>query len=178
MSWTGLDDEFAKLEAECTDIIRGLTVRVFNSVLSRTPQFLGRMAASWEYSIGAPSFVDRSDLVFSKELMEKGYYKDSWKLKKGNPAAIYIANAANAGRDKAFKLGDIVYFANGVNHGEGPYAGAVEDGSVRLRSVNLPDAPASRALDWANDFYSDITPNKAETLKSLTIGVADASDDS
>lgn len=182
-AWVGLDAAFAELEAELTDVARGLTVRVFNGILSKTPQYLGRMAASWTYSVGSPQFVDRSALVDSEGGQgvhtHLGYYrKGVTPLQRGSPVAIGIAKLASAGRDKSFKLGDIVYLANGVNHGEGPYSQAVEDGNVTLRAENRPGAPAQRTVDWAGAYYQDITPNKARELKSLTIGKIDASSDS
>lgn len=182
-AWVGLDAAFAELEAELTDVARGLTVRVFNGFLSKTPQYLGRMTASWTYSIGAPEFVDRSSLIDTQggegAFTELGYYREGvTPLQRGHPVAIAIANAENAGRDLAFKLGDIVYLSNGVNHGEGPYSQGVEDGSVILRAENRPGAPAARTLDWASVYYQDISANKARTLKSLTIGKSNASADS
>lgn len=180
-AWVGLDQAFAELEAELTDVARGLTVRVFNGILSKTPQYLGRMAASWTYSIGAPEFVDRSTLVGNHiEKSPSGFidYGAFTGFARGNPIAIGIANTANVGRDKAFKLGDVVYLSNGVNHGEGPYSQDIESGNIILRAVNQPGAPVARTLDWAGVFYADISPNKARTLKSLSIGKADASSDS
>lgn len=182
-AWVDLDKAFAELEAECTDIVRGLTVRVFNGTLSKTPQYLGRMAASWTYSIGAPEFIDRSDLVDAVGgtgvHTELGYYrKGVVPLRRGDPVAIAVANAANAGRDQAFKLGDMVYLSNGVNHGEGAYSQDIEDGNIILRAENRPGAPVSRTLDWVGAYYQDISPVKARTLKSLTIGQGNGNDDS
>lgn len=183
-AWKGLDEAFAELEAELTDVARGLTVRIWSGILSKTPQYEGRMAASWSYSIGAPEYVDRSHLVspdpFGQgDFTHLGYYKDGVvPLYKGAPAAIAVSNSANAGRDKAFKLGDVVYISNGVNHGEGEYSQAIEDGNILLRAENLPGAPVSRTLDWASVYFNDVSPPKAASLKALTIGSSDASSNS
>lgn len=183
-AWKGLDAAFAELEAECTEVARGLTVRIWNGILSKTPQYEGRMAASWSYSIGAPEYVDRSALVSPDptgqgDFTHLGYYKHGVDpIYKGHPVAIGVANSTNQGKDKAFKLGDTIYIANGVDHGEGAYSGAVEDGNVILRAENLPGAPVSRTLDWASVYFNDISPQKAMSLKVLTIGSPDASSNS
>lgn len=172
--WTNLDAAFAELEAECTDIIRGLTVRVWNGILVKTPQYYGRMAASWTYCLNNEVFYDRSDEVDpqSNQLDANNFRSpfDFQPLRKGHPDAIAVANAANKGRDRAFRLGNTVYLTNGVDHGEGPYSQAVEDGEVVLRSVNLPGAPASRTLDWAGTYYKSVSRAKAQSLKTLSIG--------
>lgn len=180
-AWTGLDAAFAELEAECTDIVRGLTVKVYNGILSKTPQYLGRMAASWSYSLGAPQFVDRSHLVQPPAVkgpsgfIDYGEFKGLWR---GHPQAIAVAGAANAGKDSGFRLGMTVYISNGVNHGEGEYAGAAEDGDVILRAVNRPGAPVSRTLDDVGKTHQNISPIRARTLKALRIGQPDASSNS
>lgn len=180
-AWSGLDAAFAELEAECTDIIRGFTVRAFNSILSKTPQFQGRMAASWSYCLNHPHFDDRSAMVTLDRTAtgvhtELGYYQEGVQgLYRGHPVAIAIANAANAGRDKAFKLGDIVYLTNGVNHGEGSYSDSVESGEITLRAENQPGAPVSRTIDYMGVYYQAISPVKARSLKALQIGAPDAS---
>lgn len=180
--WTGLDVAFAELEAELTNVARGLMVRIWNGILSKTPQYLGRMAASWTFSVSEPQFVDRSALVdpapeqtSANGFIDYGQFGGLWR---GHPAAIAIANSASAGKDRAFKLGDTVFISNGVNHGEGAYSQDVEDGNVILRAQNRPGAPISRTLDWASVYYNDITPQKAASLKVLTIGSPDASSNS
>lgn len=173
-NWRGLDAAFAELEAELTNVARGLTVRTFNSILSRTPQYLGRMAASWTYSIGHPEYVNRSDRVDPEaEKLASHRYRDLGSFKglyRGHPLAIAVANVANAGRDSAFRLGDVVYISNGVNHGEGAYSQDIEDGNITLRAENRPGAPVSRTLDFIGTFYRDTSPIKARALKSLHIG--------
>lgn len=178
-AWVGLDAAFAELEAECTDIIRGVTVRVWNGVLSKTPQFDGRMAASWTYCVNSPQFYDRSSQVDPQgEKLPAHRYRDLGGFKglyPGQPLALAVANAASAGKDKAYRLGDTVYMTNGVNHGEGAYSQDIEDGNIRLRAENQPGAPARRTIDWANAYFADITPNKARSLKNLSIGQNDPS---
>ena len=176
--WRDLGKAFAELEAELGDVARGLTVQVFNGILSKTPQYLGRMAASWTYSIGVPEYVDRSDLVEPPAVkgpsgfIDYGEFSGLWR---GHPFAISIAGSANAGKDAAFRLGDKVYISNGVDHGEGPYSQAVEDGDVILRAVNRPGAPVSRTIDRIGVTSQNISPLRARTLKSLRIGQPDAS---
>lgn len=164
LRWVGksLDRAFEELEAECEDIIRGLTVKVWNSILVRTPQYLGRMAASWSYSLNAPQFYDRSQMVD---------HDKEFPVSRGHMEAIHIANDDNVGSDTPFKLGDTVWIANGVDHGEGYYSGDIELNVIKLRSVNLPGAPVSRTLDMiAAKYGEDISPREAGELKTLKIG--------
>lgn len=172
--WTNLDKAFAELEAELTQVARGLTVKVFNGVLLRTPQFHGRMVASWSYSIGSPNYVDRSSYVATEDVQgprADGRQDIGLSIKsRGHQAAISIANAENSYADANFKLGDKVYICNGVDHGEGPYSAAIEKGLIELRAANRPGAPVSRTLDIiANNYYS-ISAKKAQTLKEQRIG--------
>lgn len=178
-----LDAAFAELERECGAVVRGLTVSLWNSVLKKTPQFAGGMAASWSYSIGAPQFYDRSNMIDVDSLAAGQDKNGRWSvvnpLRQGHMDAINIANDDNVGSESPFKLGDTVYLANGVDHGEGPYSFDVESGVVRLRSVNLPGAPLARSLDLITNRYGqDISPRVAERLKALRIGGSSASSDS
>lgn len=165
LQWENLDEAFADLEQECTEIVRGLTIQSWNFVLSETPQWFGRMAASWSYSLDFPVYADRSDQVPSDD-GEGG--EDI--LRKGHPAAISIANAASVLPMTSFALGDAVWFANGVDHGEGPYASIAEDG-YKLRPVNRPGQMVRRALDRVQArFGDDISPAQASILKSIKAG--------
>lgn len=175
--WEGLDEAFEALEAECEQIVRGLTVRIWNGILSKTPQYHGRMVASWSYSLNGPEYVDRSEQVefMGPRKIELGNFEPSSALYKGHHKAINVANLANTGREMRFKLGDTVYISNGVDHGEGPYSELVENGGVHLRAPNLPGAPVARTLDWVEaNFGVDIKPYRAEALKGLKIGSQDA----
>lgn len=158
---------FEKLEREAQNIIRGMSVEFWNSILARTPQFLGRMAASWSYSFDVPQFYDRSNQVDVSFVGDVGttQYK-----RRGDNQAIEIAEADNKGSDAGFKLGQTIWIANGVDHGEGEYSAAIELGQVQLRSVNLPGAPVSRSIDMMERRYgNDVTPAAAERLKKLRI---------
>ena len=46
-NWTGLDQAFAELEAEVTEVIRGITVEIFKHTLEMSPQYFGRYVSSW-----------------------------------------------------------------------------------------------------------------------------------
>lgn len=172
--WSGLDAAFAELEAECTEIVRGLTVKLWQGILQQTPQFAGRAVASWTYSLNTPQFVDRSDYIDVDLHVERGHYNLHGEfngLRKGNKAAISLANAENLYRDANFKLGDTVYISNGVNHGEGSYAADLENGSIILRAVNRPGAMVSRSLDSIGAMYTnDISRYQGQVLKSYRIG--------
>jgi len=174
VSWDNLDAAFDAFENECAEVVRGVTVQVWNGVLSKTPQFEGRMAASWSYSVGSPNYVDRSNMVdHDTSKLAAHRFSDLGSflgLYRGHPIAIGVANAANRGADRVFKLGDQVHIANGVDHGEGPYSDDVEAGRVALRPENRPGEPVRRTLDWIEARYADINQNQAMTLRSLTIG--------
>lgn len=161
--WTNLDQVFGELEAECEDIVRGLTVRVWNSVLSRTPQFYGRMVSSWNYTLDPSDAVDRSDQI--ETTLDDGNKFAEGLLHRGHPAAIAIANAANFGNDYSFKLGQTVWLTNGA-----PHAMKVESGELKLRAINQPGTPVTRTLDWVQSTWGKgITSQAAANLKTLTI---------
>lgn len=177
VDWIDLDGAFAALEDELTRVAQGLTVVAWDSLLDKTPQFYGRMVASWNYSIGQPDFTDRSHQAWAAHSAQtdRGPFAG---LAKGHPVAIAIANANNIGRDSRFNLGDTVYFSNGVNHGEGPYSQAVEDGDVNLRAVNRPGRPAARTFDWLSQNYADVSAGQAKTLATKKLGASIATPDS
>lgn len=183
VEWDGFEEAFAELEHEVTDIVRGMTVFTWNGILTKTPQFAGGMAASWSYSLNAPQFYDRSDEIDPETIGARELATGQWRsvnpVRRGHPAAIDIANRANAGADRAFKLGDTVWLANGVDHGQGPYAAKVESGEVKLRSVNQPGAPVKRTLHQIEArFGRDVNNTSAATLKALKLGGFHADSDS
>lgn len=167
MRWENLDAVFAELEREVTAVVRGITVEVWDGVLKKTPQFYGRLAASWDYTVGSPQFVDRSDEVKDAGLGEgprQAFYR-------GHPAAIAVANAANFGQERFFKLGDTVYISNGADHGEGAYAGWAEDAGSLLRLFNRPGKAVGRSIDAAAKKYAQgVSKKDAARLANLSIG--------
>lgn len=176
LEWENLDEAFAELERDLTAVARGITIEAWNLVLKQTPQFYGRAAASWTYSINEPVFMDRSRLV--EPSSNTGHYRtdpDEGDVftgrSKGDPEAIGIANLGSMGNETSFRLGDTIYFANGVDHGEGPYAADLESVSIFLRSVNQPGRMVSRAFDKVSIRYQNGTSNaQAAVLKQLKIG--------
>lgn len=174
--WDDLDGAFDALEAECTDIVRGITLVAWNRTLEQTPQFYGRLVASWTYSLDMPVFTDNSHLIDTEAVAQRyGHANDEGEpefdgLRKGHPDAIAIANSINARVPAQFRLGDTVWFANGADHDEGPYAGEKEAGE-RLRPANRPGHMAQRALDWVQARYGvDIIPARALVLKQTRMG--------
>lgn len=163
--WDNLDAAFAELEAECADTVRGMSVELFQTILNWSPQYFGRYVSSWTFRIGSPEF--RTDDTFNYVAEDQGFAPVR---RKGDSEAINVAKAYNIGRDKGFKLGNTIYISNGVDHGEGPYAAGIEDGSIRLRPVNLPGAPATRALDRVQAWYgNDVGAAHAAKLKAMSI---------
>jgi len=171
-SWDNLDEAFASLENECADIIRGLTVEVWEGVLNRTPQWYGRMVVSYTYSLNIPITVDRSYAIGPQETLH-GDEALAYVRSRGDQEAVDLANFFSLGKDKPYKLGDTVWITNGVDHGEGGYSQAIEDGLISLRSVNRPGAPAQRTLDSVAARYGkNISANRAAILKTTTISSA------
>lgn len=166
------EQAFAELEVQCENVVRGLTVMVWDSILAKSPQYHGRFVASWSYQLGSPSPLDRSSSVDteSNAIYHSSYYDDKFfGLSAGHGTAINVANAANIGMDKAFRLGQTVYLTNGVDHGEGPYSYDIEVGNVHLRAENLPGAPVSRTMDLVESSYAEITERRAASLTGLRI---------
>jgi hypothetical protein len=165
LNWDNLDQAFEALTVECEKVVRGITVEAWNAVLKQTPQFYGRAVASWTYTIGSPVFIDRSGEM--EDTAEFG----NMPMSKGNPTPIGVANSMNYGASDRFRLGDTVWFANGVDHGEGPYAGGLESGSIKLRAGNRPGQMVSRALDLMQSRYGqDVSVSAAHRLKGLRLG--------
>ena len=164
-SWEGLDEAFAELEAECANVIRGMTVEIFLHTLQYSPQYFGRYASSWTYKIGSPEFWTNPEFDYVAE--DQGYAPI---YRKGDYPALASAVKHNLGRDSGFRLGDTVYISNGVDHGEGSYAGLIEDGQIKLRAVNQPGRPLGRALDRAATWFAnDVNPKHAANLKAMRI---------
>ena len=172
VEWANLDVAFDALEAEVGRIAKGVTVSLWKDILKRTPQYTGEMAASWTYSIGTPVYVDRGDKVESVERVTRigadGEEFDgfsSYGLWRGHQKAIGVANKYSAGKEDAYKLGDVVYIANGAGH-----AGRIELDLVQLRGVNLPGRPAHYAISSiASRYSSGISRRAAAQLKRLRI---------
>jgi len=154
-----IDVAFAELEKECTDIVRGMTVDIFHTVLQWSPQSKGVFVSSWQYNIGSPIFWTNPEFV--------GNERETYV--KGNPPAIQSAKEYNAGDEAGFKLGDTVFISNGAESIEGEYAGLVEAG-LRLRPENRPGRPLGRAVDrTATWFKKDMSPAHAAAFKAMRI---------
>ena len=167
IGWQDLDVAFAALEKEIEGAARGLAVTAFNSILKKTPQSYGRMAASWNFSLNSPDYTDRSNAAWAANTSEAGPTQAKYR---GHPVAIAIAVAANAGRDAAFKLGDTVFISNGVDHGEGAYAQIIEDGAITLRKLNQPGRPVGRTFDTLSQTFANVTATQASQLRATKIG--------
>ncbi len=165
VKWRGLDTALGALRRRLDHVARGITVTTWNGVLHRSPQYSGRLVASWTYNVNSPNVVDRSKLV---PVPTPG----AGPRQAGDSQAILIANTASAGQELKFKLGDRVYLANGANHGEGFYAAAAERGDIRLRFVNMRSHPAvARTLASIESRYAaGVNRRSAGQLASLKIG--------
>lgn len=163
--WRGLDKALASMRTRLDHVARGITVTTWNGLLHRSPQYSGRLVASWTYNVNTPVVVDRSKAV-------PALVPGVGPRRAGDPQAIAVANAASAGRELKFKLGDHAYLSNGANHGEGYYASAAERGDIRLRFVNMRSHPAvARTLASIESRYATgVNRRSAGQLAALKIG--------
>lgn len=178
MRWGNFDEAFEELEQALTNVARGVTVSAWKSILNRTPQWSGALAASWTYSIGVPQIVDRSHLVTQPTASdpldneEEGWVHWEGLQYAGASPAIQLAKDASLGADAGFKLGDVVYISNGAYSPIlGLYAQAIEREEIPLRGVNMPGRPAYltlRALDVK--YGKGISKAAAGQLRNLRIG--------
>jgi len=164
-NWIGLDEAFAELEQECTEIVRGITVEIFNHTLHMSPQYFGRYVSSWTYKVGSPDLWMNPTFDFFIEDTGGERIK-----RKGDREAIDAAVQHNAGRELEFKLGSTVYISNGSDHGEGPYAALIEEEPDWLRDVNKPGRPLGRSIDRAGTWYAHtVNPARVPALRGLRI---------
>lgn len=172
LSWDNLDQAFSELEKDCTEVVRGITVELWNSILIKTPQYFGGMAASWNYTYNKADVANRTSMIPARVAMESDSWFSHSPTRRGDPFAIGIANAASAGKDASFKLGKMVYINNGVFHDEGEYSAIIESYEpTQLRTFNRPGKPVHRSLDMiATRYGQDVSRNAAAYLKNLKIG--------
>lgn len=150
-----LDQAFDELEGFLGRVARGIAIEMWDFILEETPQFQGRMAASWTFSYDSPIFEDRSHKVWEGETRVAKNWDRFYGRSKGDDRAIGISTYANIGNDNVAKLGVTMFISNGVDHGEGPYSLDVETGQVNLRPVNMPGAPVARAIDLMQSRYGE-----------------------
>lgn len=169
-TWEGLDEAIDRLVQEQIEpVLRGLSVELWNDNLERTPQFFGRLVASWSYTVGEPLFTDRSDLItFVKDAEAPGKTRAR---QKGDPEGISIANLNSRGKDLGFRLGQTIWMANGADHGQGAYSTEIEETDPsNLREVNRPGHALAYAVAAIEAKYGqEITGSQALKLKNLHI---------
>ena len=113
---SGVDEEFARLERELTEVIRGITVAIFQHTLILSPQFYGRFVESWTYGVGNSPFLYNAYLAVPP-MNEQGH-RAYGMAKAGDMYAIAKAQEGSAGHDELFQLGDTVWIANAASHVE------------------------------------------------------------
>jgi len=168
--WNNLDAAIAALiKEEVEPIVKGLAATAWMKILRYTPQKYGRLAASWSYSLGEPLYVDRSQTVPSSDDKDDHSLPIFWA---GHKTAVNIANSFAVGRDSAFKLGDTIWFANGADHGDGPYSSFIENVDQSwLRLYNRPGHAVVRSMEFMETrFGEDVSASAAARLKQTKIG--------
>lgn len=151
---------FDMLETQLDEVARGVVITYWNLVLKNSPQYTGAMAASWNFTYGAPVFVDRSNDTPFDPLHEEPH-------KKGDPEAIQIANNASREALNSFKLGEVAYMTNGD-----PMSEQIEEGTLSppLRSVNRPSHAMMNSLGVIDARYSrGITLRTGKDLMKVKI---------
>lgn len=167
LEWSNLDEALAGVEKELTDVARGISCELWNTVLDRTPQFYGHLVASWRYTLNTPTFV-ASDYMGSDRLDNAGG-PDVEPVFRGHPRAIQVAVDASRGVDKRFRLGDTIWMANGADHGEGSYSARVESYEPeQLRERNRPGHAVQVSLSLVTLKLTNNTP--AAAWKSVQMG--------
>jgi hypothetical protein len=151
-------------------VARGLSVEVFNIVLSKSAQYSGDFASNWKYSVGAPNYSFEES-----HLMGKGEYGRGFTpFIEGHPIAMAKAQSLNAGADLQFtKLGQTIYISNSAHHDDA-YAWEIEKGTagrIKFRQGNQ-GKPLSRTLDAMTLKYgTGIGTFEATRLAERHIGV-------
>lgn len=160
-NWEGLDAAFAELEAECANVVRGMTVEIFKTAVTWSPQSKGVFVSSWQYSLNRPVYWSNP---FYADIPRETFVK-------GNQPAINEAFQINSDKDTPFKLGDTVYISNGAEGLDGEYGILIEEGAMKLRYENRGGLrPLSRAVDRAASWFAnDVNPTHAAKLKALRI---------
>ena len=152
VDWDNLDEAFDRLvQDELTPIATGIIATAWKQVLSRSPQYHGRLVASWNYSINSIQFVNRADL----------WSKGDVPVSAGHPEAIQYANYMNRDKDSQFELGDVVFFTNAADHGDGAYGFMANVDENYLRPVNRPGRAVDMTLDYIQAMWGAGVPSSA-----------------
>jgi hypothetical protein len=122
------------------------------------------MVVSWTFKVGWPDTRDNSAAAPPPRT-------DGMPYRRGDRAAINIANALNKGEEKMiYGLGYRVFISNGVDHGEGAYAGMAEYDAVKLRFANQPGMPIALTTAMIQSRYGEgVSRAQAAQLRRLEI---------
>jgi hypothetical protein len=146
------------VEKAAAEAAVGLAKQVFNQILYTSPQYSGDFVANWKVGYGSvdSSFQGR---VFNAEL-----YNADEPFKRGDTKAIRHAQA-NANWRPLTKLGQSIFLSNSAAHDE-PYAVKIEQGMIKLRSVNAGAAHVvRRAVTAYSNRYAKINAAQLAVLR-------------
>lgn len=153
---SGLQAWMENVEDLVEGVYRGMAVRCFKYVLQETPQWSGNAAANWNFSIGTVDVSFDPEIFVSGPTADLGAPTDRLGFiemrRKGDQVPINYALARNQGQDKLVRLELPIFISNSVDHGEGPYAWALElnqhpdGGQAFLREINRPGEMVHRAV--------------------------------
>lgn len=148
-------DDVEKMAAEAAV---GLAKHTFEKILFISPQYSGDFVANWKVSYGTP------DYSFAPWPGRKPYPSEDPFKRGDHPAARYAMSNA---KWSAPKLGTTIYITNSASHEE-PYAWMIENGTIKLRSVNSGATNVmSRAVKVMATRYANITPKELTTLRKF-----------
>ncbi len=166
-----VDDWLAGTRELAKDVARGLSVKLFYGVLSRSPQFSGDYAANWQYSTGLPNSTFRGGLFPDQKVRigEYGRISGPTSAKStGHPEAIAYAISNNAGRDAAAKLGVPIFISNSAQHDDA-YAWLIENNQIKFRPGNAGAVARLSAAEVIGR-YAHIGKAEAIALSAARIG--------
>lgn len=179
-----LDAWFAKTTQRILYAYRGLSAAVFNYVAWETPQWSGSAAANWNIRFGYIS--DETDMSLkASNTSERGSLSGPRNLarmkfgvptaQKGDPRAVQIAAARNAGRltsiTGAFESVPVYITNNAKGLSGEAYLQMLEANPNNfLRPVNDPGHMVARGLAKASARFAILSPADEAALKTLKLG--------
>ena len=160
----------------CVGVARGISVEIFNELLSFSPQYSGDYAANWKYAVDS---VDQSftPLMFVHPGRQEHGHLERYLTEARHPneqQAVHWAKAANAGRDKqVVRLGQTINISNSAIHDDDLYAWKIEHDRINFRPVNIGHGvvAAHSVKEIAGKYINGITHGQALALALKHIGV-------
>lgn len=158
---TQLELWLAEIEKQATEVVKGLAIESFRTLLMTSAQFTGDFAANWNVSVGN---IDTFFKPLEHSRLSKKYFANgnSPVFIMGSGPAINEATRRNTGKLDIFRLGDSIFISNSSAHDE-PYANLIEDGVVNFRPGNQ-GMPVATTMASMRSRYGEITQADSRRL--------------